>query len=268
MTAQAISSYLALCGNEIINAARLKAYIDNGIKPAGFSLKLRGCEGLVDILPDASSDAPIGGYQLPELDNAPWYDPAMPESANFAGLMVIDVTMSAPYSRTVTPNIGTGQTLGRLKKNGRTILVHGFLIGKTCCAVSYGKSWLTSVLAGARCDTGDCEGCSIEFLSCCPSIGTKEDDCITTQNEDGTWSIFTRGEHDSEYQRGSDFFRRMHGAGVIDGPNELSCHGSTCGCGTGLIVEVDFTLATASPYLNSFGVEIISDLNPPSCGGG
>ena len=250
----AMSSYMALCGNEIVNAARLKAYVDNGIKPYGFDIQPRGCDGLDAILPCVDSDPPLGGYQLPDLDLAPWYDAAAPESANFAGLLVTEVNISAPYSRTTTPNIGQGQTLGRLKIQGRTIVIRGWLIGKTCCATQYGLKWLTSALGGQPCPGGNCGGCSMEFLDCCPAIGTQEGDCLTTDA-----GVYVRPAAGTEYQRAEDFFRRMNGVGTIDGPNVLSSKGSNCGCGCSALLEVEFTLASSSPYFNSFGTAVLTD---------
>lgn len=250
----AMSSFMALCGNEIVNAARLKAYVDNGIVPYGFDILCNGCDGLDAILPCIDSDPPVGGYQLPELDPAPWYDVAAPESQNFAGLLVTSVTISAPYSRTTTPNIGQGQTLGRLKLKGRTIVVTGWLIGKTCCAAQYGLRWLTTALGDEPCSGGGCGGCSLEFLDCCPSIGEEEGDCLTTDA-----GVFVRPEADSEYQRAEDFFRRMNGVGTIDGPTPLSGKGSSCGCGGSPLIEVEFTLASSSPYFNSFGTPLLTD---------
>lgn len=257
MTQQAMASYMALCENEIVNAARVKAYVDGGIVPAGFDIRCAGCEGLEDILPcDFSED--MSGYSLPELDGAPWYDPAVPESKNFAGLMVMSATMSAPYSRTVTPNIGVGSTLGRLKLRGRDIVVRGFLIGKTCCAAQYGLSWLTDALT-EPCTNGNCGGCDLDFLSCCPNL-TGEDECLTTIDSSGPVDrrlTYIRPAGESEFQRGSDFFRRMHGVGIIDGPNVLSTKGSSCGCATGSLIEVEFILHASSPYINSIEETIL-----------
>lgn len=253
-----MDSYLSLGGNELVNASRLAAYVANGVFPSGFEFFCRGCDGLDAILPCVNSDPPIGGYAVPELDPAPWYDAAAPESKNFAGLLVTSVTMSAPYSRTVTQNIRQGQTLGKLKLQGRTIVVHGWLVGKTCCGTQYGLRWLTTALGDQPCTGGDCGGVELDFLDCCPSVGSGEDDCLTT----GT-GVYVRPDADSEYERAEDFFRRLNGVGVIDGPNVLSCKGSSCGCGCSALTEVEFTLSSSSPYLNSFGTPVLVDEPAP-----
>lgn len=271
MTNSAMASYMSLCGNELFNGARTKAYIDNGIFPKGFTFHCQGCEGLIDLLPCIDSRPPsaTGCYDLPETDGAPWYDPAVPESKNFAGLMVTEVTMSAPYSRTVTDNIGNGQTLGRLKLKGRTIVVRGWLVGKTCCATQYGLRWLTSALGEPSC--GDsCGGCELDFLDCCPNI-SGEDDCLTTivndqgQADDCTYDVYVRQPDSTEFQRGQDFFRRMNGVGITDGPTVLQCKGRSCGCGCGGILEIEFTLNTESPYINHLGIPVLEKTAAPVC---
>lgn len=269
MTNQAMASYGSLCGNEIWNAARLKAYMDNGITPNNYRIRCGGCDGLDAILPCADSDPPANGYQLPELDDAPWYDPAVPESKNFAGLFVTSVTMSSPYARTVTQNIGDGASLGRLRLQGRTITVHGYLIGKTCCATQYGLRWLTSALGDPPCAGVSCSGCEFDFLDCCPDI-SGEDECITTLDAAGKAQVFIRPVGATEYQRGSDFFRRMNGVGIVSGVDVISCHGTSCGCGCGNLLEVEFVLGSESPYINSFGTDIISTVAAPlaDCGTG
>lgn len=250
----AISSYMSLCGNEIINAARMKAYIDHGVKPTQFDIRVPGCDGLDAIVAAVGEPAPVGGYHLPELDEAPWYDVAIPESQNFAGLLVTEVTISAPYSRSTTGNIGTGQTLGRLKLQGRSIVIKGWLVGRTCCATGYGLNWLTHALGGTPCLGVNCGGCTMEFLDCCPVIGEGEGDFLET---DG--GIYVRPGPDDEYARATDFFRRTNGAGVTDGPNVISQKGASCGCGGSPLLEVEFTMATSSPYFSTFGLPIISD---------
>lgn len=266
MTQQAMASYLALDGNEIINAARLRAYVDHGITPGGYSVRAIGCAGLPGILPCIDSDAPALGYQLPELDGAPWYDPAVPESKDFAGLLVTSATVSAPYSRAVTANIGEGQVLGRQKLNGRTVVITGWLIGRTCCATSYGLTWLSSALGDSPCVDGDCGGSDLDFLSCCPNT-CQDEGCLRVCGEDGQ-EVYVRANEDSEWQRGTDFWRRFKGAGIVDGPNVLDCHGTTCGCGCGSMIQVEFTLATAKPYIYHLGETIVKDLPIPPCPGG
>lgn len=278
MSSAGLSAYGALCGVELWNAARLKAYVDRGIVPSGFNVTCAGCDGLPGILPCINSEAPECGYQLPELplhvdgeDNerfwAPWYDPKVPESKNFAGLLVTSATMSAPYSREVTNNIGNGGVLGRLRLQPRTIVIHGFLIGKTCCATQYGLEWLTAALQGAGGCDGDCGGCEFDFLACCPDKGAAPENCVGTDcDSEG----YERPAELSEYQRAQDFWRRMHDVGVVSGPDVISCKGNSCGCGCGALIEVEFTLAAGNPYIFHLGKDVLDaeagDIDCNFCG--
>lgn len=254
-----LGSYGALCSNELWNMERTAQYILNGIKPGRFNFRCSGCPGLQDILPCIDSEVPVGqpSYQLPEIDNAPWYDPAVPESRNFAGLYITSVTMSSPYTRTSTANIGDGATLGRLKRNARTLVVTGFLVGKTCCASDAGLRWLTSALGGSGCAGGDCEGCDFDFLACCPYTGD-EDSCLTTEDSSGNQTVYMRSSETGEMTRGSDFWRRLKHVGVVSGPEVLQCVGASCGCGCAALTEVTFTLLAGNPYIMHIG-EVIAD---------
>lgn len=259
---QAMASYMNLCGNEIVNAARLKAYVANGITRHNWLVK--GCEGLEEILPclDSAPPNPASGYTLPELDDAPWYDKNVPESKNFAGLLVTDVKLSTVMTRGVTDNIGNGATLGRLRHGSRTITVTGWLVGKTCCAVAYGQSWLTSALADPPCTDGDC---GLDFLSCRPAM-SGEDACIYTVDDNGDQQIYVREDEGSEYQRAEDFFRRINEVGLLSEPTVLECRGTACGCGAcGTTVKVEFTLVAASAYINSMETLVLPPSLRPNC---
>lgn len=262
----AMASYMALCGNEIVNQARLKDYTDNGITPNGYRIRCGGCESLAGIVPCVESQPsdPAAGYQLPELDTAPWYDVNVPESRDFAGLLVTNIQMSSPYARTTTEGINGGWTLGRLRPQGRNITVTGWLIGKTCCAATYGLSWLTTALGDAPCASGDCDGCDLDFLACCPNLDP-DDGCLVTEDAEGNTTIYTREEGESEYQRAESYFRRMKGAGVVDGPNVLACKGTSCGCGCGALLQVEFTIATSSPYVQSLPLPVVEDATFTAC---
>lgn len=262
-----ISSYGALCSNELWNMERTAQYILNGVKPSRFNFRCGGCPGLQDLLPCVNSEVPVGqdNYQLPEIDDAPWYDVSVPESKNFAGLYITGVTMSAPYTRTSTANIGDGATLGRLKRNARTVVVTGFLVGKTCCAAEYGLRWLTSALGGSGCAGGDCDGCDFDYLACCPYTGD-EDSCLTTEI-DGVQTIYMRSSSDGELTRGQDFWRRLKHVGVVSGPEVLQCVGASCGCGCASLTEVTFTILAGSPYIMHIGDTIADAESLVDCAG-
>lgn len=262
MSMGAARQYGALNGQELWNRARLFNYIHNGVTSNGWLVNCAGCEGLEGIIPCVSNEPPTAaGYQLPELDDAPWYDPDVSESKDFAGLWVQDIKVSTPYARSLSQNIGDGGTLGRLRRPGRTITVRGWLIGRTCCGTEYGLHWLAAAL-GDTCAGGNCGGSTFDFLDCCPNTGG-EDGCLYTTDENGNMEVYVRPDELSEYQRGTDFFRRMHGVGVVDGPIVLDCRGTSCGCSGGAWKQVEFTLATENPYFHSLADTIVEDFRLP-----
>ncbi len=232
--------YFSLCGVELWNQARLKAYMDHGVTPAGARLRVDGCEALPDVIPCEEHRPPTpAGYELPEIDDAPWYDPTVPESRNFAGLLVTDMSISSPVNRRLVQNVGHGAVLGRMRHPGRTIDVEGWLVGKTCCAANYGLKWLTQALLGDLCD---CDGCDAHFLSCCPEV-SGEDACLVL---DGV--TYVRPASTPEYQRASDFVRNMYRVGLLDGPEVVQCRGIGCGCGCATLTKVEFTLGVGTPW--------------------
>lgn len=271
MTLQAITSYARLGSRELWNQARLKAYVGHGVRPP-LTIMCNGCTGLEEILPAIGEDPPVDGYQMPELDPAPWYDVNVPESKNLAGFLITSVTMSSPYSRTVTPGVANGWNLGRLAVNGRAIVVHGFIIAKTCCAAAFGQRYLTSVLgqpdcpADGNCGHGDsCGTNDLTFLDCCPATGD-EDGCLRISDGAGGTEIYVRTPGPTEWDRASSFFRVMTGVGVTSGPEILSTRGKSCGsCSNGVLIEFEFTLATESPYLNTLGETVFTSLAPETC---
>lgn len=271
MTQQAMATYAALAGRELWNQARLLAYVQHGIRPS-FTIRCNGCAGLEDILPAIGVEPPVGGYQLPELDPAPWYDVNVPESKNLAGFLITSVTMSSPYSRTVTPTVGNGWNLGRLVVNGRTIVAHGFIIAKTCCATAYGLRYLTAILGDPTCPAeGTCghgPSCGtdrLEFLDCCPTI-SGEDSCLRVSDGGGGTEIYVRDIPVDEWTRAEDFFRRMNGVGVTGGPEIIAYRGRGCGnCGCTASIEFEITMASESPYLNRLGEVVFSADAPAAC---
>lgn len=225
-----------LNGSEIINNARTVDYIRNGYGPSTLrvendcgcpqSRELANCDGASSTLP----------YTSPATDPAPWYSPTIPESIDFAGLFVTEFTgLGSPFFRSVTSTITGGGVLGRLRAKERTLVWRGFLVGRTCCGVSYGLRWLTQQLAGsAASGCGDCSTEDLDLLICCPDtpgptpcdIGP---DILSIPNDDA--------------------FRTLKAVGLIVGPNIISERPTGCSCGASCITEIEFSLVAGQPYL-------------------
>ncbi|MFD4314978.1 hypothetical protein [Streptomyces sp. NPDC058548] len=220
-----LEHYLELGGVEIANSARLAAYLDTVGSPLD-SVGVCACPTF-----DASliGDEP---YVSPEADGAPWYDPDVPESADFAGLMVltVDGLDDHPVTRTVTRSAAGSAALGPARVLPRTITVTALVLASSCCGASYGLRWLAQALAGC---TGGCEGDHLTLFNCCPS----EDDA---QDPDA----FARRHR-----------RTLRRVALVQGPNVPARHGDgcstggSCGAAGADVLTVEFVLTAATPWL-------------------
>lgn len=224
--------YLCLGGIEIANSARTLAYARNGVSPHTMTVGDCACPDLQHILGDPE-------YRKPELDvesPPPWVDPAVPESYEFAGLLItsIDGLDSAPAHREVTDRVGDGAVLGRRRYGPRTISVTGLLIGSSCCGIDYGMRWLASALRGSmNCGpAGGCSGDDLVFLTCCPSICEDAPD-------------FT-----SYAECAEPYWRTLREVGLTSGPTVTGTVGGGCSCcgGSCPAREVEFTLVAGRPH--------------------
>jgi len=206
---------------EFVNSQRVWAYLLNGLGPPRMQVHSEACDfGGVDTFAD------------PATDPAPWYDEVIPESADFAGFLVTSVTGGddSPWQRNVYNNVSGGGVLGRLRAKPRSLVYSGVLLGRTCCAVAYGLSWLTSVLRGSgRCDP--CVGSELGVSVCCPPTDTEG--CLGT-------SLATP----------ESVYRTLKGVGLVEGPTVVNRAGGSCGhCGCTETLEVQFTVVASVPWL-------------------
>ncbi|HUW00731.1 MAG TPA: hypothetical protein VMW08_00125 [Acidimicrobiales bacterium] len=139
----------------------------NGLKHKTTRVEVNcGCTTLRPLYCEKGSGTD-GAYRSPELDGAPWYDPDVPESAEFAGLIVETIEgFDSVVRRTVTDAAIRGGSLGPQRLGARTLTVTGWLRAKTCCAAEYGLRWLEAALTGGACD--DCALGELSMFRCCP----------------------------------------------------------------------------------------------------
>ncbi|UQA95604.1 hypothetical protein [Streptomyces halobius] len=216
-----LEHYLKLGGLEIANHARLAAYLETVGSPLD-SIDACRCDTFTaDLVGDEE-------YTDPASDGAPWYDPDLPESAQFAGLMVLSVDGldDNPVTRTPSPSVAGGAALGPARVQPRTLTVTGILLGATCCGVEYGLHWLAEALTGC---TGDgCGGDCLTFFNCCP-------------NADMTPQEFT--------DRHARTLRRV---ALTSGPTPTARNGSGCTagqCSVGAdVITVEFVLTAGTPW--------------------
>lgn len=223
--------YLCLGGVEITNSARTLAYMDNGIKPHSMNaLPGCGCAELGAMLGH-------GEYRTPALDVADlpdWIDENVPESFEFAGLLVtsIEGLDSAPRTRVVTNRVGDGAVIGAARLGARTITVTGLLIGSSCCGIDYGMRWLSAALNGPMaCGGGGCGGTDLVYLTCCPDICEDAPDYVS--HEDCA----------------ADYWRTLRDVALVDGPTATGYVGAACPCcATCPAREVQFSLIAGRPH--------------------
>lgn len=223
--------YLCLGGTEIANSARTTAYARNGLKPHTMSVGDCGCPDLAQVLGDPE-------YRRPELDTESppaWVDPAVPESWEFAGLLItsIEGLDAAPASREVSDRIGDGAVIGRRRYGPRTITVTGVLLGSSCCGIDYGMRWLAAALRGSmNCGPGGgCRGDDLVYLTCCPTI---------CEDAPGFTSYADCAE---------PYWRTLREVALVSGPTKTGSVGGACSCcQTCPAAEVEFTLVAGRPH--------------------
>lgn len=94
-------------------------------------------------------------YVDPVTDDAPWYDPAVPESADVLGVWLEEFTPSSPLTRGMQPR-QWGGTLGFRQLGPREFHLVGYVYASSCAAAAYAEQWLLSALDAAGCYGGPC----------------------------------------------------------------------------------------------------------------
>lgn len=160
----------------------------------------------------------VGPFVSPSADPAPWYDAAVPESAEFLGLYVVDLDFqSVDVRRSVSQRFSAAQggVIGFEQVGARLVKVRAYLVASSCPGMEYGRHWVYSKLGA------DCSGCSLGMLrvrdSCPPDDGSDD----------------TRGEW------------IIYDAALIEGITRNDNPGFPC-CDYD---PIEFTLAGESPYL-------------------
>lgn len=218
----ALDWYLAMGNVEVANHTRLEAYLQS----VGSPLDSRGVCSCPTFTADLVGDLP---YTTPESDAAPWWDPDVPESEEFAGLLVLSVEGldDYPVRRTVTNAVAGGGSIGPARALPRTITVTGILLGSTCCGVDYGLHWLGEVLQG--CTGGQCDGDCLTLYNCCP------------------------GEDMDAEQFNARHRRTLRRVALVEGPRIIARTGTGCSageCQSGAdILTVEIVLTAATPWL-------------------
>ncbi|MEU3782703.1 hypothetical protein [Streptomyces sp900129855] len=235
-----LSDFLSVGGIEIVNTARLRAYLETVGSPLDSGSAICACDSLTN---ETFDDA---RYTTPDDPDspAPWYDPDVPESAQFAGFLPLSFEGidDYPVRRTVTNAVIGGGALGPARVLPRTITVTGILLGATCCAVEYGLHWLAEALQG--CTGSACGGDCVEMFNCCPG-------------EDQEPAEFL-ARHRRTYRR----VALVQGPTVTARNGDGSCAAGQCASGAD-IITVEFVLTAATPWAWTDETPLLS-VSPPA----
>src|SRR5690606_13808301 len=103
------------------------------------------CPGLDCDIEDYTTPAGQRGVEAP----APWYDPDVPESAGFVGLLPLEISGmdDNPRSRTVSTSVTGGGAAGPSRVGPREITVTAVVLGIHTASVAYGLAWLSEALS-------------------------------------------------------------------------------------------------------------------------
>jgi len=120
------------------------------------------------------------GEYRPEL--APWYVSEVPESGEFGGVWVMDVTglSTTPVSRSITETVGHGAVAGPHRDTARTITFDALLVACTNAGLEYGLNWLTCQLRRAA----GSYGTKLRYLTAHPGQSDADPDTLLREVSD------------------------------------------------------------------------------------
>lgn len=228
-----ITDYLQVGPVEVINHARLQAYLETVGSPLTDEA-ICSCHSL--------TAAALGHEEYTSPDDpdnpAEWYDPDVPESAEFAGFLLLSVEGADdhPVRRSVTTAVVGGGVLGPARVQPRSLVFTVVALGASCCGVDYGIRWLAQALQG--CTGSQCGGDCVHMYACCPP------DDLTPQE----WT--------------DRYLRTYRRVALTDGPRVTArvgdgdCRTGQCSVGADL-VTVEFTLTAATPWAYSAQVPVL-----------
>lgn len=158
-----LDTYFELGGVEIANGMRLRGL-----------LRADGCGASVVKGTPCDTLGLIFGetYEDGRVEDAPWFDASLPESARFYGVEVIRVAGAGDTLRSVSSleGIADGQIFTAARKQGQEMRFEVAIFAADRQALEYGRSWLSSVLDGSRCGggLGSCGTMDLAWLAECP----------------------------------------------------------------------------------------------------
>lgn len=228
-----LQQYLRINDTEVANALRTLTYLRRGLGGPMRWVRLADTlvpegGGYTDIYDDVYEADPFrtenlacycrtidtGPYQSPDFDEAPWWDPDVPESADFLGLLA-EIRLAPIAKRQVGRRQWGGANIGPVVSAPRVVQVRGPMFAASAAGMAYGERWLAQVLAGSS------MGCAGDVLTVLPA-------CPPDDETDGSSAL-----------------RELADIGIIDGPT-FTPAGSNAEC---RVEDVAFQLVAGMPWL-------------------
>lgn len=151
----AFRGYFEINGQELANTSRLLAHLNPGAPTHDdmFAMPM-GCACDIsvpydDSWPGLEAALNNGPYTL---DNAPWYDASKPESAEFAGVWLMDVQGfdTVPVQRDVSEAICAGGVASWARDTSRSVTFSALIVACSNAGARYGLNWLSCTLRQAN----------------------------------------------------------------------------------------------------------------------
>lgn len=161
--------YFTYDGTEIINVARTEAYAADRrwFRPQFENPDLRTVLG-------------HSAYTDPATDNAPWYDPDNPITAEFFGAYPLDITGvdDSTHTGLVVENIGDGGVVTAPRKGTKVLVFNLVLLAASDAGAEVGKQWLKRILTAPLCQPVTCLGADLTYFAAEPRLSVPPDRCV------------------------------------------------------------------------------------------
>lgn len=108
----------------------------------------------------------LGGVDYDDIEEAPWYDPEAPASAEFAGLVPLSFRGLDDSTRESTPVefITDGGNPGRARNATLPIVASVAVIASTDRGAEFGNRWLARLLRGGSVSSSTCTGADLRYF--------------------------------------------------------------------------------------------------------
>jgi len=172
-----------------------------------------------------SDDDPENPFVDPITDDVCWYDPLIPESADFLGVIIESISgiRTSTFTREVTTGIAGGSILGQPYTIGKELQFTVYIIATSCAGMDYGFEFMRRQL---------------EDASNCPKAGSS---CASCQGQ-----VLTVRVHCTDEPTLDDGLHTFQSAGTVDGFSMIEGEyplGQQCCC---TMRKATFTIQTES----------------------